>query len=72
METGKANTDVETSELIVKFNKKKVVFKVYDWTPYVENLDTFYHMEEKGSKVDKGQIRGEMTSLRVSLAPNVP
>lgn len=30
--TGKAKIDVETSELILKFNKDKVVFKVYDWT----------------------------------------
>lgn len=54
METGKAKIDVETCELILKFNKEKVVFKVYDWTPYVEDLDTCYYLEKKGNKVDKG------------------
>ena len=69
--TGKAKIDVEMGELILKFNKNKVVFKVNDWTPYVENLDTCYHLEEKGSKVGKGQRRGEVTGVRVSLAPDV-
>lgn len=72
MATGKAKINVETSELILKFNNEKVVFKVYDWTPYVENLDICYHLEEKGSKVDKGKIISEVTGVRVSLAPNVP
>ena len=31
MATGKANIDVETGELTLKSNKKKVIFKVYDW-----------------------------------------
>lgn len=69
--TGKAKIDEKTRELILKFNKKKVIFKVYDWTPYVENLDT-YHIEEKDNKVDKGQIRGEVIGTRVSLVPDVP
>ena len=70
--TGKAKIDVETHELILKFNKKKVVFKVYGWTLYVENFDTCCHLEEKGSKVGKGQRRGEVTGVRVSLAYDVP
>lgn len=32
LETGKENIDVETGELILKFNNKKLVFKVYDCT----------------------------------------
>ncbi|XP_050919368.1 uncharacterized protein LOC127136901 [Lathyrus oleraceus] len=47
LEIGKAKIDVETGELILKSNEKKVVFKVYDWTLCVENLDTCYHLEEK-------------------------
>ncbi|XP_050875625.1 uncharacterized protein LOC127079261 [Lathyrus oleraceus] len=42
--TGKAKIYVETGELILKFNKKKFVFKVYYWTSYVESLDTCYHL----------------------------
>lgn len=38
-----------------------------NWTPYVEDLDTYYHMEEKGSKVDKVKETSELTSMRVSL-----
>lgn len=30
LEIGKALIDVETSELVLKFNKEKVVFNVYD------------------------------------------
>lgn len=44
---GKAKIDVETGELVLKFNKEKVVFKVYDWTLYMVDLDTFYHQKEK-------------------------
>lgn len=69
--TGKANLDVEIGELILKFNKEKVVFKVYDWTLYMDNLDTCYHMGVKGSKVDKGKRRSEMTGMRVSFAPDM-
>lgn len=70
--TRKENIDVGTGELILKFNKEKMVFKVYGWTPYVENLDTFYHLEEKGRKLDKGKRISEVTDMRVSLAPDVP
>lgn len=42
LETGKALINVETSELSMKFNNEKVVFKVYEWTPYVEGLETCY------------------------------
>lgn len=69
--TGKAKIVVETGELVLKFNKEKMVFKVYDWTQYMEDLDTCYHMEEKGSKVDKGKGRSELTGVRVSLALDV-
>ena len=37
----------------------------------MDNLDTYYHLEEKGRKVDKGTMRREMTDVRVSLAPDV-
>ncbi|XP_050877952.1 uncharacterized protein LOC127081779 [Lathyrus oleraceus] len=70
--TGKAKIDVETGQLILKSNKRNVVFKVYDWTSYVDNLDTFYYLEEKGRKVYKGTMRKEVTGVRVSFAPDVP
>lgn len=72
LETRKAKIDVETSQLILKSNKRNMVFKVYDRTPYVDNLDTCYHLEEKGRKVDKRTMRREVTGVRISLAPNVP
>lgn len=68
----KAKIGVETGEFILNFNKKRIIFKVYDETPYVENLDTCYYLDEKGSKEDKGKIRGEVTGVRVSFAPDVP
>lgn len=71
LEIGKAKINVETGELVLKF-KKKLVFKVYDWIAYVEELDICYQLEEKGSKGDKGKWRSELTGVRVSLAPNVP
>lgn len=36
--TGKAKIDVETGELILKFNKENVVFNAYQWTPYMEDI----------------------------------
>lgn len=38
--TGKAVLDVETCELVLKFNKEKMVFNLYEWTLYVEDLNT--------------------------------
>lgn len=67
MATGITKIDVETSELILKFNKEKVTFKVYDWTPYVYDLDTCYYIEKKGSKVDKGMTI--MTFYRCKGSP---
>ncbi|XP_050876167.1 uncharacterized protein LOC127079843 [Lathyrus oleraceus] len=69
--TEKAKIDVETCELMLKSNKRKVVFKVYDVTPYEDNVDTYCHLEEKGRKVDKGIMRREVTGVRVSLVPDV-
>lgn len=43
--TGKEKIDVETGELILKFNKENVVFNVYEWTPYMEDLETCYRLE---------------------------
>lgn len=51
--TGKAKIDVETSELIFKFYKEKVVFYAYQWTPYVEDHETCYQLKEKHSEVPK-------------------
>ena len=34
-------------------NKEMVVFNAYEWTPYVEDLETWYQLEEKGSEVHK-------------------
>lgn len=50
--TGKALIDVETGELRFKFNKEKVVFDVYELTPYVDDLGTCYQMKGKGGKID--------------------
>ncbi|XP_050888352.1 uncharacterized protein LOC127093463 [Lathyrus oleraceus] len=36
--TGKAKIDVETSELVLKFNEENVVFNTYEWTPYMEDI----------------------------------
>ncbi|XP_050878757.1 uncharacterized protein LOC127082565 [Lathyrus oleraceus] len=60
----KALIDVKTSELVLKFNKEKVVFNLYEWTPYVDDLETCYQLEEKGSKFDKGIKTSELTCLR--------
>ncbi|XP_050918445.1 uncharacterized protein LOC127135858 [Lathyrus oleraceus] len=70
--TRKALIDVETGDLRFKFNKKKVVFNVYDWTPYVDDTETCYQMKEKGGKVDKGKKKGKLFGVRDSLAPDVP
>ncbi|XP_050896471.1 uncharacterized protein LOC127103250 [Lathyrus oleraceus] len=43
----KAKIDVDIGELILKFNKEIVIFNVCEWTSYMEDLDTCYHMEEK-------------------------
>ncbi|XP_050896404.1 uncharacterized protein LOC127103170 [Lathyrus oleraceus] len=40
--TKKANIDVEIGELILKFNKEKVVYHAYQWTQYVEGLEACY------------------------------
>ncbi|XP_050916478.1 uncharacterized protein LOC127131608 [Lathyrus oleraceus] len=70
--TGKALIDMETCELILKFNKEKVVFNVYEWTPYMDDLETYYQMEEKGSKDNKGKKESELIGVRVSLEPDMP
>ncbi|XP_050908483.1 uncharacterized protein LOC127122138 [Lathyrus oleraceus] len=56
--TRKALIDVEIRELSLKFNKEKMVFNVYEWTPYVDDLDTCYQIEEKGGKFNKGKNKG--------------
>lgn len=68
---GKVKIDVETDELILKFNKERVVFHAYQWTPYVEDIETCYKLKEKGSEVSKNMKRGVFTGMRVSLAPDV-
>ncbi|XP_050914751.1 uncharacterized protein LOC127129643 [Lathyrus oleraceus] len=50
---GKAKIDMETGEMTLKFNKGNVVFNAYKWTLYVEDLETCYQLEEKGSEVHK-------------------
>ncbi|XP_050889535.1 uncharacterized protein LOC127094798 [Lathyrus oleraceus] len=70
--TGETSIDVKTGELILNFNKEKVVFNVYEWTLYVEDLDTCYILEEKGSKIYKGKEISEVTDVRESLAPDIP
>ncbi|XP_050878252.1 uncharacterized protein LOC127082072 [Lathyrus oleraceus] len=70
--TGKALIDVETGELVLKFNKEMMVFNVYEWTPYVDDLETCYQLEEKDSKIDKGRKTRELTGVMVYLAPNMP
>lgn len=51
--TGKVKIDVETGELILKFNKEKVVFHASQWKQYVEDIETCYQLEEKGREVHK-------------------
>lgn len=70
--TRKALIDVETSELVLKFNNEKMAFKVYEWTLYMDNLETCYQLEGKGSNDDKGKKESELISVRVSLAPDMP
>ncbi|XP_050896723.1 uncharacterized protein LOC127103513 [Lathyrus oleraceus] len=69
--TGKAKIDVDSGELILKFNKGNMVFNAYQWTTYVENLGTCYQLEEKGIGVHKIMKKGVFTSVRVSLASDV-
>ncbi|XP_050877805.1 uncharacterized protein LOC127081603 [Lathyrus oleraceus] len=64
--SGKAKIDVETDELILKFNKEKVVFHAYQWTPYVEDIDTCYKLKEKGSEVSKNMKKGVFTGVRIA------
>lgn len=45
--TGKGKIDVETGELILNFNKEKVVFNAYQWKPYMEDLETCYQLKER-------------------------
>ena len=49
-----------------------MVFNSYEWIPYANDLETCYHMEHKGIKDDKGRKKGEVSGVRVSLAPDVP
>lgn len=51
MATRKVLIDVETIELSLKLNKEKVVFNGYEWTSYVDDMETCYQIEEKSSMV---------------------
>ncbi|XP_050877127.1 uncharacterized protein LOC127080878 [Lathyrus oleraceus] len=67
--TRKAKIDVETGELIFRFNTENVVFNAYRWTSYVEGLETCYQLKEKGSEVHKRMKKGIFFGVRiVSLA----
>lgn len=44
---GKSLIDVEIGEVVLKFNKEKEVFNVYEWTPYVDDLETCYNWKKK-------------------------
>ncbi|XP_050915497.1 uncharacterized protein LOC127130551 [Lathyrus oleraceus] len=70
--TWKAKIDVEIGELVLKFNKERVVFNMNEWTPYMYDLDTCYQLEEKGIRVDKGMRTSELTGVRVSLTSDMP
>ncbi|XP_050890737.1 uncharacterized protein LOC127096170 [Lathyrus oleraceus] len=69
--TEKAKINVNTCELILKFNEENMVFNVYEWTQDVEDLETCYQLREKGSEVHKRMTTGVFIGVRVSLAPNV-
>lgn len=71
LETGNAKIDVETNELILKFNKEKVVFHAYQWTMFVDDLETHYQLKDKGSEDHKRMKVRVFTSVRVFLAPGV-
>ena len=49
-----------------------MVFNDYEWTPYADDLEICYQMEDKGIKDDKGRKEGQVSDVRVSLAPDVP
>ncbi|XP_050896593.1 uncharacterized protein LOC127103369 [Lathyrus oleraceus] len=70
--TRKALIDVETSELVLKFNNENMAFKVYEWKLYMDNLETCYQLEGKGSKDDKGKKESELIGVRVFLVPDMP
>ncbi|XP_050895202.1 uncharacterized protein LOC127101804 [Lathyrus oleraceus] len=63
--TGKEKIDMETSELILKFNKENMVFDAYQWTPYVDDIETCYQLKEKGSEVHKRRKKGVFTGVRI-------
>ncbi|XP_050878579.1 uncharacterized protein LOC127082386 [Lathyrus oleraceus] len=69
--TGRAKIDVETTELILKFNKENMVFNAYQWKPYVEDIGTCYKLKEKGNKVHKRMRKRVFIGVRVSLALDV-
>ncbi|XP_050916026.1 uncharacterized protein LOC127131133 [Lathyrus oleraceus] len=69
---GKALIDGETNEFILMFNKTKVAFHVYEWTSYMDDLETWYQLEEKCSRYDKGMKTRELTGVRASLASDMP
>lgn len=48
-----------------------ILVHVYEWASYMEDLDTCYQVEEKGSKVHKGMTSCDFTDVRVSLVPDV-
>lgn len=62
---------METCELVLKFNKAKMVFKVYEWTRYMEDIETCYQLQEKGSKIQKRMTTRALTGMRLSIAPDV-
>ncbi|XP_050889956.1 uncharacterized protein LOC127095289 [Lathyrus oleraceus] len=70
--TGKALIYLKIGGHSLKFNNEKMVFNAYEWTPYADDLETCYQIENKAIKDDKGRNKGQLSSVSVSLAPNVP
>lgn len=64
--TGKALIDLEIRELSLKFNNEKMVCNAYEWTPYVDDIEICYQIE------DKGRNKGQLSGVRVSLSPDMP
>ncbi|XP_050889044.1 uncharacterized protein LOC127094228 [Lathyrus oleraceus] len=69
--TEKAKIDMDTNELILKFNKEKVVFHAYQWTPFMEDLETCYQLKEKDNEGHKRMKKVFFTGVRVPLTSDV-
>lgn len=45
--TEKTLINLETGEISLKFNDEKMVFNVYEWTPYANDMETCYQIKDR-------------------------